>query len=641
MHYRYDSAVCRDYSVSSRLEWILTNGLGGFAMGTVAGSNTRRYHGHLVAAVRPPTDRMVLLATVEAYVTINGHTTGLSTNQYVGTVHPQGYSAMESFVAGDYVEWRFRVDGSVISKRLIMNPGENACTLSYRNLGEAPALLTLRPLVCHKFYHDNFRVTDFYPQFLVFPEESTILTHGDVKLALHHPGADRTPTTGWYYRFDHPRESERGLDSLDDLYCPCELRYMLGTGEQALLVASDSEASRAVHLPDEADEPQGTPLDMLCKAAKTYLVTTEERSTVIAGYPWFTDWGRDTMISLPGLCLETGRCQFAQDVLRNFAGAMEKGLIPNRFGDQGGRPEYNSADATLWFVNAIYLLLQKEWDSDFAREAFGWLQSVFEWHTKGTMYGIGVDPEDGLLRQGAPGVQLTWMDAKVGDWVVTPRHGKPVEVNGLWINALRVMEWLAGEIGEESTRFTASAALAEAHFEAKFWKETLGHYLDTVEPDDGSLRPNQLIAISLPFAPARSEKAAKALDKIRSELLTGFGLRTLAANQSGYRGRYEGPMAERDAAYHQGTAWPWLLGPYVCALLRVKGDVDGARQALSGVRDWLEWYGIGGIAEVADGDPPQNPGGCPWQAWSVAEVLRAWVETDRAESLGTAGKTSQ
>ncbi|MCW5937919.1 MAG: glycogen debranching enzyme family protein [Fimbriimonadaceae bacterium] len=627
MAYRLEGARCRDFSQSSRTEWLLTNGLGGYAMGTVSGANSRRYHGHLVAAIRPPTERIVLLAAIEAYATIADQVFGVSTNQYVGAVHPQGYSLLESFEVGDHAEWRFRLAGQALAKRLKPHDGANAVTVEYRNHGDTPIQLTLRPLACHKFYHDNFRVTDFYPQFLIFPEDRTILAQDGVQLFLEHPNAERTPTTGWYYRFEHGREIDRGLDPIDDLYCPCELRYYLMPGEAATLVASTEEGTPPVAFGELAATPQ-EPEAKLVEAAKYFLVGGSARTTIIAGYPWFTDWGRDTMISLPGICLETGNVAAAREILRAYAGAMNKGLVPNRFPDRSETPEYNTADATLWFANALHLTLQAEWDEGFALEAFTWLREIFEWHQKGTSFGIGVDPADGLLRQGADGYQLTWMDAKVGHWVVTPRHGKPIEVNGLWVNALRVAQALADRLGKDGADFRAAAELAEANFEAKFWKASMGHYLDTIDPDDASLRPNQLIAMGLPFAPLRGENAKAALRKIREELLTEHGLRTLGPRESAYRGKYIGTMTERDAAYHQGTTWPWLIGPYVSAVLRVEGDVAEARRVLTSVPTWMDEYGLGGIAEVYDGDEPQNPGGCPWQAWSTAEALRAWRETE-------------
>lgn len=625
-----DQEACRNFAKSSRLEWIVTNGRGGYAMGSVSGANTRRYHGHLVAATNPPDVRTVLLASVEAYVTVMGEQFGLSTNQYVGTVHPQGYLNLASFEVGDEAKWTYEVRSTQITKTLRLTPGEGTATIVYRNEGPEPVQLSLRPLVCHKFYHQNFRVTDFYPEYLVFPDGKTVLSHDGVNLTILHPGAERTATTGWYYRFEHPREAERGLDPVDDLFCPCELRYFLSAGDEAVLVASIVDSPEAYSGPKKKGKTSSTSslAEDLGQFAGEFLVKADNRTGIIAGYPWFTDWGRDTMISLPGLCLETGRTATAREILRSYAGQMRQGIIPNRFTDAGVEPDYNTVDATLWFVNAVYLTLEKEWDGPFAMAAMRWLEEVYEWHQKGTFYQIHVDPEDGLLSQGELGVQLTWMDAKVGDWVVTPRHGKPVEVNGLWVNALRVMDWLAGRLGNDGSVFREAADRAQASMEEKFWHEMMGHYLDTVDPDDASLRPNQLIAMSLPFAPLTGENARRALGKVSAQLVTPFGLRTLGPNEPGYIGRYEGPMGQRDAAYHQGTVWPWLLGPYVSAVVKLTGDKERARASLSAVMGSLDDYGLGGIAEVYDGDEPHRPGGCPWQAWSAAEVLRAWRETE-------------
>jgi predicted glycogen debranching enzyme len=373
---------------------------------------------------------------------------------------------------------------------------------------------------------------------------------------------------------------------------------------------------------------------MLQSAASAFFVKTEERSSIIAGYPWFTDWGRDTMISIPGLCLHTGRVEEARKILADYASQCEKGLIPNRFVESGQHPDTNTVDATLWFANAIYKTLMAEWDEGFAWRMMATLESVYDWHVNGTLFGIVVDQSDGLLTQGEPGVQLTWMDAKVGDWVVTPRHGKPVEINGLWINALRIMEWLSGklkaikadDLRHEPDIYRVAAEKAESNFDRKFWHEVRGHYLDTVDPDDASLRPNQVIAMALPFSPVNPEHAKKALGVVARELVTPCGLRTLGPNEPGYRGRYKGSLPELDAAYHQGTAWPWLLGSYATALVRYLDDRKEAKKVLRQVKQMLGEYGLGGVAEVYDGDEPQEPGGCPYQAWSVAEILRAWIE---------------
>lgn len=625
MLYQLTAFQCRNFDLSSRREWLLTNGIGGFAMGTVAGCNTRRYHGLLVAANPAPAHRTVLLANLEAHVTVDGAVVGLSTNQYQGAVHPEGYQYLEKFEVGNFARWLFRVDGAEIEKRVALHPGTNAVTIVYRNIGKSPFSLTLRPLVQHKFYHSTFRQSDQYPQVQAFPNGHTCLEHEGQSLILIHPGAVRTPTAGWYYRFEFNREIERGLDGREDMYCPCELDYHLAPGEEAVLVASD-QANTPAWSNWQMEAPSKSFAEALRAASARFCVESPTRTSTIAGYPWFTDWGRDTMISLPGIYLCTDRVAEAKKIIDDYASQIQDGLIPNRFVEEGETAEYNTVDATLWFVNAIYKILLKDWDEAFARRALGYGREIFARHTEGTRYNIKVDPEDGLLSQGENGVQLTWMDAKVGDWVVTPRHGKPVEINGLWINALRVWEWLAGRLEEDESAFREAAEKAEASFEKAFWKESLGFYLDTVGPEDGSLRPNQLIAMAVPFSPCDPEHAKRALAVISQELLTPAGLRTLGPGDANYRGQFRGDLPTLDAAYHQGTVWPWLMGPYISALIKFTGNKTEARRILKGGRELLTEYGIGGIAEVYDGDEPRSPGGCPWQAWSVAEWLRAWVE---------------
>jgi glycogen debranching enzyme len=624
--YSLDEAQCSNLEITTRKEWILTNGIGGFAMGTVSGINTRRYHGHLIAATRPPTHRTLLLTAINAFIQGDGNPIGISSNQYPGAIHPEGHLYLRGFSAGKEIAWQFKAGALKAEKRMAMHPGLNAVTLRYLNNGDKPFQLLLRPLVAHKFYHDNFHEQPGYPHAMSFPRDRTSLQHGGVTFTLSHPKAQRTPVQGWYYRFEYAREADRGLEYRDDLFCPCELRYELLPGESALIVCAEGEVPPPLELGLPEDSPPPSLKAALQDAAAKFVVDTPERATIIAGYPWFTDWGRDTMISLPGLCLHTGRHEMARRILHDYASQIFKGLIPNRFVEKGETPEYNTVDATLWFANAIYATLNFDWDEEFARSMCKGLGEIIRWHQEGTLYGIKVDPNDGLLTQGEKGVQLTWMDAKVGDWVVTPRHGKPVEINGLWINALRVHSWLCGKLELDDSGSASKADEAEKAFEEKFWHEVRGHYLDTVDPMDASLRPNQVIAMALPFGPARGENAKRALSLVARELLTPYGLRTLGPQEMGYCGQYAGPLPQLDAAYHQGTAWPWLLGPYVTALIKLTGDVKEGKRILKGARSMLSDYGLGGIAEVYDGNDPQKPNGCPWQAWSVAEILRAWVE---------------
>jgi predicted glycogen debranching enzyme len=628
--YRIDETYCKNLDFALRTEWMLANGIGGFAMGTVSGINSRRYHGHLIAATRPPTDRTLVLAGIEAEVTSFSGSFPISSNQYSGTIHPDGFQFLESFESSEsLVVWRYRAGKSIVEKRISLVAGKNACQTEYLNIGANPIKISLRPLICVRSYHGNFSESASFPQSIMFELGETTIEHDGVSLWIGHRGAERSPVQGWYYRFEHAQEVCRGLDPRDDLYCPCELEFTLDPKERACLMASTDgtvEGWESKHFTIAKENLEAT----LESAAEKFLVTTESRTTILAGYPWFTDWGRDTMISLPGICLVRGKHTGAREILRSYASQMRRGLIPNRFVEEGDDPEYNTADGTLWFVNAVYKTLKAKWNKKFAEEMADVLDEIFRWHTQGTDFGICMDETDGLLFQGAEGFQLTWMDAKIGDWVVTPRHGKPVEISALWVNALRIMEWLSLKLKRSATRFSDVAKLAEGSFQERYWCKSRFCYFDTIDPEDASLRPNQLIAMALPFSPATGDHAVRALATIEAELLTPYGLRTLGPKEPAYRARFEGRLQELDAAYHQGTVWPWLLGSYITAVIKLTGDADRARLALQKVPEMLREFGIGGIAEVYDGDEPHRANGCPWQAWSVAEILRAIREDLKA-----------
>lgn len=589
-------------------------------MGTAAGVSTRRYHGHLVAAVHPPADRWVLLDCIEATVETPNGSYGISSNQYPGVIHPEGHRWIESFEHEEQsVAWNLAGPGWRARKSIALALGENRTTVTYTNEGEGVFELTLRPLVSHRPYHGNFGVRPDYPEQVELANDGLTIRDLGVGLCLDHAGARRELIQGWYYRFERQRETERGLPDRDDLFCPCELRYRLGPGDSAMIVAH-VEGEQAVEFPEE--KTVARPIE---RAARKFWIETPSRTSLLAGLPWFTDWGRDTMIALPGLCLRMGRVEMAKQILRDYASQMRRGLIPNRFVEEHEAPEYNTVDASLWFGYAVYRTLSLQWDERFARELLDALKEMIEWHRRGTDYGIRMD-DDGLITQGEAGVQLTWMDAKIGDWVVTPRHGKPVEINGLWIQTLRTAAWIADRLGVASD-FGEVADRAEAAFEHRFWSEHHGWFFDTVDPYDAQLRPNQLIALSLPLGPRCPGLAERALSACEEHLLTPKGVRTLAPFEVHYHGRFEGPLPELDAAYHQGTAWPWLLGVYAQACLRVRGHFEPAV-----IEEWittlLDEGGLDGIAEVYDGDAPQRPGGCPWQAWSVATLMDALTMAD-------------
>lgn len=598
-------------------------------MGTASGVNTRRYHGLLVAATDPPVTRVRLLAGIEGFAEAGGERIALSSNRYPDDVYPEGYKSLNGFTVGDAAEWVYAGIHLKVNKALRLTSGENTVVVVYRNDGNTNLALTLRPLVCHQFYHGDFYCSQAYPASLGAGSGETTITHDGIALRLIHSGCDVREVREWYYQFQYPVEASRGLNSSGDLYCPCELHYSLAPGEEAVLVATTERNPTTHH---QVNVTEGNALvQKLTHAAEKFLVHGHGRSTVIAGYPWFTDWGRDTMIALPGLCLCTGRIDMARAILSDFASQMHQGLIPNRFVEAGEQPAYNTVDATLWFVNAVYQTLESDWNQGFADRMVKVLREVYEWHMRGTLFGIKVDPHDGLLEQTELGIQCTWMDAKIGDWVVTPRNGKAVEICALWLNALRVMEWLFTKLGLPCKDYREQAEKGEESFRDKFWGGN--YYSDTLGAEGRSLRPNQVIAMSLPFSPVDPSQALLALSEVRENLLTTVGLRTLASCEPAYKGRFRGGLAELDAAYHQGTVWPWLMGPYCFASMKLTGSCEEAQSLFVNAEAMLEERGLGGIAEVYDGDEPRQAAGCPWQAWSVAEYLRVACEIEKRECL--------
>jgi glycogen debranching enzyme len=613
-----------DLDRARKLEWLETNGLGGYASSTVCGMNTRRYHGLLVAALKPPVGRMVLLSKIEETVIADGERYELGVNQYPGAVHPRGDRWLEEFRLAPFPVFLYRVAGREIEKRVYMARGSNTVVVEYELRG-APCGLELRPLIAFRDYHATMRRNDALDSRLEIGDGVVGVRpyEGCPGLRFAHGGGEVGHSEDWYFDFEYERERERGLDYREDLFQPFVLRYRL-SGEVRVVVSTDAKPQAPRR--EKGCGPQGL-VERLKAASDAYLVKRGEGHTVIAGYHWFADWGRDTMIALPGLTLAAGRFQEARGILREFARSVDQGMLPNRFPDAGETPEYNTVDATLWFFEAARAYAEASGDWAFVREE---LLPVFEdiaaWHVRGTRYGIRVD-EDGLLACGEPGVQLTWMDAKVGDWVVTPRHGKPVEIQALWYNALRILESLGG-----GGRYGEMAGKARESFEAQFWNKDAGCLFDVVDGParDGSIRPNQLFAVSLAYPLLEGGRARMVVDRVERELLTPMGPRSLSPHDPRYRGRYEGGVWERDSAYHQGTVWPWLMGPFVTAYLRVHGGTDAARAQ---VRRWLREFeahleeaGLGHVSEIADGDSPHTPRGCIAQAWSVAELLRAAQE---------------
>jgi len=534
-----------------------------------------------------------------------------------------------------------------------MIQGENSTVVHYElkknNHPESPKnlWLELRPLIAFRDYHNATHENGAISRDV--EERSDLASvspyQGLPSLYLAHNAVDLRKTGDWYRNFEYDAERERGLDFSEDLFNPLVLRFDLRLRRQASVIASTEQRDvakveyRESEITRRRNAKLSSPVEddfvqTLAAAADQYIVSRGDQKTVIAGYHWFSDWGRDTMIALPGLTLPTGKHEVARSILRTFAKHADQGMLPNRFPDAGETPEYNTVDATLWFFEAARAYLAYTGDLEFVRdELYPVFADIVLWHVRGTRYGIKVDPS-GLLSSGEPGVQLTWMDAKVGDWVVTPRRGKPVEIQALWYNALCIMEDLARHFGDEAgqKRYRSMATLARWSFNRLFWNEPTGCLYDVVNggPPDASIRPNQIFAVSLTHSMLSTERAKAVVEKVQEHLLTPYGLRTLAPSDPQYRGRYTGGPTERDGAYHQGTVWPWLMGPFISAYVKVNGDSEAARRQaaawLAPLKDHLADGGLGHISEILDGDSPQRPCGCIAQAWSVAEILRALVE---------------
>jgi len=651
--------VLQNWDESSRREWLVTNGIGGYASSTLSGANTRRYHGLLVPAFSPPLGRAVLLSKLEEEVRVEDQLYQLSANKYPSVVQPQGFRHLSYYGSRPVpcFTYIFHEETVVLEKRVWMAHGKNTVYLQYTLVkAPEPVKFGVVPLLAYKDYHSEQHRWDGFlgvttaegegqVQFLAYP------TAHPLHMAMPPPFAF-SEHSGWFFNLEHPWEQERGLDCTEDLFCPGRFDGLLSPGQTVTFIATvESELPAEADAALKAEEARQQKLlaradvgradkahETLALAADQFVVEKSERvprATILAGYPWFADWGRDTMIALPGLCLTTGRFDIARDILSSFAGAVHDGLLPNRFSDNGGGAEYNTVDASLWFFHAVHAYAEASGDWRFAQtEMLPVLQKMLTAHIDGTDYHIGVDPADGLLHAGEPGVQLTWMDAKVGDWVVTPRIGKPVEINALWHNALRVTAKLAERAGqgEYAADCRRRAELAKTSFGAAFWNSDANSLFDVIGDDgrpDASLRPNQIFAVSLPFPVIEGEKAKSVVDAVAKHLLTPFGLRTLAPSSPEYRPHYgPGDPTFRDGAYHQGTVWPWLLGAFADAHLQVYRDKAKTRALLSSLlKVGLTEYGVGTLAEIFDGDAPYAPNGCPAQAWSVAEVLRVYVKT--------------
>lgn len=642
---RFGPQVCGHLDAGGQREWLVPDGLGGYAMGTVSGLRTRRYHGLLVVTGDTPAARRVAVADLDPTVTLpSGARVELASHEWAdGTVHPAGFRLLESFELVDGLpRWRWRLGEVVIERELAMAHGRPQVAVVHRLLAGGPVTLVLNALVTWRDAHGE--------RYASGPSPAQREAAGGVVIedSFRLAGPGWQPTGQWWLGERHREEAARGLVPVEDLWHAGRFTATLaGPGELAEVTAwagdlavdpppatAVIEAARArARAVVAAARPADGTAAALALAADAFIVGTGTGPDVVAGYPWFGAWSRDTMISYEGLFLGTGRAETGRELLRAYAATLSEGMLANTA--DTGRTEYNTVDATLWFLHAVDRHVTVTGDTDLGAELFRALRGVVDQHLAGTRYGIKVDPADGLLRAGADGEALTWMDARVEGVPVTPRMGKPVEVNALWINGLRALATLAGRLKADAGELPALASTALESYRRRFPAPAMGWLHDVIDSpgDDHSLRPNQLLAWSLPYAPL--EPDPHALEVVGAALLTPLGLRSLAPGSPGYAGGHRGGPADRDRAYHQGTVWPWLLGPYADVIRRRRRvspsrkvmatmrNGDEIERLFSGIEAHLPEFGLGSVSETADGQPPHAATGCPFQAWSVAEVLRA------------------
>jgi predicted glycogen debranching enzyme len=663
---QFGREICGDLAAAESREWLVTNGIGGYASGTIAGSQTRRYHGLLVAALQPPVGRTQLVSAIDEIVHYAGADFSLATHRWAsGAVDPQGFLLLEDFhLEGSTPVWTYALDDALLEKRVWMRQGENTTYIQYTLVRGSSALeMELKALVNYRDFHSLTRAGEW--RMNIAPVQHGVKVQafdGAIPFYLKSSASTCEPRHDWYLGCYYAAETERGLSDREDRLFATLFRTRLAVGSSVTFLATteaaalpDVETARAeranldVKLFQEWQaknevlaEEAPTWLWQLILAAGQFIVKRSlpeepDGRSIIAGYHWFGDWGRDTMIALPGLTLATGRAEVAKQILLAFSRYVDAGMLPNNFPDAGGKPEYNTVDAALWYFEAIRQYFGATQDDVTLQKLFPVLVGMIDAHLQGTRYNIHVDPVDGLLYAGVPGVQLTWMDAKIGDWVVTPRTGKPVEINALWINALEIMAGFARFLAKPSEAYEKLSAKAKNSFQ-RFWNTDRNCCFDVIDSagigNDASIRPNQIFAVSLPVSPLSPEQQKAVVDVCARHLLTSHGMRSLAPDEPGYAGHYGGSPRDRDAAYHQGTVWGWLLGPFALAHYRVYHDREAAQRYLEPLGRQIYAGGLGTLSEVFDGDAPFAPRGCIAQAWTVAEVLRAWTEITDGKKSG-------
>jgi predicted glycogen debranching enzyme len=672
---RFGHDLCSVLEFAERREWLVTNGRGSYGSGTVANLLTRGYHGLLVAALAPPVGRTLTLVKLDESLTYRGSRYDLFTNRWRGgAVVPAGHVNLESFhLEWTVPTWRFALADAVLEKRIWMEPGADTTYLAYTLIhASKPIEMACKAIVDFRDYHGRTRAGRFDQVRVDRVDKGLKVTMfaGARPLLLLSNAAEGSPAAEWYYGFELARERERGLQDYEDHLHVADFQANLKPDEPLVFAASvEGSAEPGIAALERRRTYENRVLDQWAAgrpdggrraprwvkqsvlAADQFLVDrptpeddAETGKTVIAGYHWFADWGRDTMISLPGLTLCTGRANIARLILKTFGRYVSQGMLPNNFPDSGSSPQYNTVDATLWYFQALWAYYIATKDRQTVAGLFPVLKEIVDWYRRGTRFNIHVDTSDGLVYAGQEGVQLTWMDAKVGDWVVTPRIGKPVEVNALWYNALRVLGNFASLVGADGTEFEELAGDTLNGFQ-RFWNAASACCFDVLDGpggNDDALRPNQIFAVCLPWPSLNAPELLSAgqqkgvLDACASKLLTLVGLRSLDPANPQYRGDYDGDRVQRDAAYHQGTVWAWLKGPFIEAHLRTHGDPARAEQLLQPMADSLVAAGVGTLSEIYDGNAPTRPRGCIAQAWSVAELLRTWtlIEDDKTHRSG-------
>mgnify|MGYP000938529598 CR=1 FL=1 len=639
-----------------RKEWLLTNGLGGFASSTIIGLNTRRYHGLLLASLQPPVDRRLSVAKLDEDIYINGKQSVLGTNMVRDGYAQQGYRYLQRFQRRPFPTYTYQIGDVFLIKTIFMVHGENTTVVHYQVVNEFQKEIELYifPLVnCRDYHHTTHENNWPFQQELLDDQQVEIepfRTAAHIYLASDRGRYAQSPS--WYRGMYYPLEEKRGLPCYEDHFITGYFTLRTRKSEEFSIVLSTrkiagfdyhiyekKEKERQQELLEQAGYREGF-ASQLILAADDFIVSRAStgKKTIIAGYPWFNDWGRDAMIALPGLTLCTKRYQEAREILVTFAEYAKDGLIPNMFTDSGREPLYNTVDASLWYFFSVQKFLEYTKDYSFVKEnLWATMQEIINYYHRGTRFEIRMD-EDGLILAGSPGLQLTWMDAKVGDWVVTPRQGKPVEVNALWYNALMLMSELTGILGKKD-EYSELAVKVAQNFPLLFWNKEKQCLYDVVDEGkkDERVRPNQIIAVSLPYSALSRESARAVVERVSEELYAVYGLRSLSPGDPGFRERYFGDQYQRDGAYHQGTAWSWLLGHFVTAYRKVfdysPESLVVARLLLAPMKDHLRDHGIGTISEIFDGTHPFTPRGCFAQAWGVAEVLRCYLEDVENEKV--------